>query len=298
MGGEFAARWSSGSPELGRRCQGEATRAPQKHARAGPSSVKDARCLAIRASHLPTSSVRTDWRRGRQALSHSRGHGPRLAADKIVTVTNALTCQWCGCTFGRSSTRGPVPRFCSRSHRQRAYEARRTLPDVVGQLGGGDTLSDLRQSLTGLLANADAITKLSDLSSFQAGLLANADAITKLDWLNALPAEVISIAEASEAEPTDGAPAERSEVELAVVKALLALMLALYLYSVASSLTSVLAGLTVEVSSLLALVDRLVSQHPSLGGVLVISGIRDLVSDASAALRQPRSVKTEEPPNP
>ena len=258
--------------------------------------MKDARCLAVRAGRLPTSSVRTDWRRGRQALSHSRGHGLRLAPDTIVTVTNALTCQWCGRTFRRSSTRGPVPRFCSRSHRQRAYEARRTVAVLAGQLGEVDKLGDLPQSQASLLANVDAITKLGDLPQSLTGLLAKVDAITKLAGPNAVRAEMISIAEASEAEPTDNAPAERSEVELAVVNALLALMLAIYLYSVASSLTSVLAGLTVEVSSLLALVDRLVSQHPSLNGVLVIYGLRGIASDTSAAFRRPRSANAEEPP--
>ncbi len=35
------------------------------------------------------------------------------------------TCEWCGQSFTPQSTRGPKPRFCSASHRQRAYEARR-----------------------------------------------------------------------------------------------------------------------------------------------------------------------------
>lgn len=35
------------------------------------------------------------------------------------------TCEWCGETFEPKSRRGPRPRFCSASHRQRAYEARR-----------------------------------------------------------------------------------------------------------------------------------------------------------------------------
>lgn len=34
-------------------------------------------------------------------------------------------CEWCGESFEPKSRRGPRPRFCSASHRQRAYEARR-----------------------------------------------------------------------------------------------------------------------------------------------------------------------------
>lgn len=34
-------------------------------------------------------------------------------------------CEWCGESFEPKSRRGPRPRFCSTSHRQRAYEARR-----------------------------------------------------------------------------------------------------------------------------------------------------------------------------
>ena len=37
----------------------------------------------------------------------------------------SLNCEWCGRPFERPHSRGPVPRFCSRSHRQRAYEGRR-----------------------------------------------------------------------------------------------------------------------------------------------------------------------------
>jgi len=36
-----------------------------------------------------------------------------------------LKCVWCDKQFERRSTRGPVPKYCSASHRQRAYEARR-----------------------------------------------------------------------------------------------------------------------------------------------------------------------------
>ena len=35
------------------------------------------------------------------------------------------TCGWCGRAFAPSGGRGPAPKYCSRAHRQRAYEARR-----------------------------------------------------------------------------------------------------------------------------------------------------------------------------
>ena len=39
----------------------------------------------------------------------------------------SLTCDWCGKTFDRSGERGPIPKYCSANHRQRAYEARRAV---------------------------------------------------------------------------------------------------------------------------------------------------------------------------
>lgn len=38
-----------------------------------------------------------------------------------------LTCQWCGEKFQRPNHRGPPPKFCRPSHRQRAHEHRRQL---------------------------------------------------------------------------------------------------------------------------------------------------------------------------
>ena len=57
-------------------------------------------------------------------------------------------CVWCGATFVAPSLRGPLPKFCRRSHRQRAYEAKRLAttansspPESV--TGHGDTPSVL-----------------------------------------------------------------------------------------------------------------------------------------------------------
>lgn len=36
-----------------------------------------------------------------------------------------LVCEWCDAPFSRPSDMGPSPKFCSASHRQRAYEVRR-----------------------------------------------------------------------------------------------------------------------------------------------------------------------------
>ena len=36
-----------------------------------------------------------------------------------------LTCAYCGKRFERPSNMGPVPRYCSASHRQRAFEKQR-----------------------------------------------------------------------------------------------------------------------------------------------------------------------------
>lgn len=49
---------------------------------------------------------------------------------------DVLWCEWCGEPFERPGDRGPVPRFCKRSHRQRAYESRR--------YGGPATLAEVR----------------------------------------------------------------------------------------------------------------------------------------------------------
>lgn len=39
-------------------------------------------------------------------------------------VQPLLTCEWCGVDFERPGRRGPPPKYCSRGHRQRAYEKR------------------------------------------------------------------------------------------------------------------------------------------------------------------------------
>jgi hypothetical protein len=41
-------------------------------------------------------------------------------------MNNELTCEWCGKQFLRAKSRGPIPKYCSMGHRQRASEVRRT----------------------------------------------------------------------------------------------------------------------------------------------------------------------------
>ena len=58
----------------------------------------------------------------------------RYTRARLVTVTNErVRCGWCGREFSRPHSRGPRPRFCSRTHRQRAYE-QRTLTNILKQL--------------------------------------------------------------------------------------------------------------------------------------------------------------------
>lgn len=36
-----------------------------------------------------------------------------------------LLCRWCGNRFTRPNPHGPVPKYCSAAHKQRAHEARK-----------------------------------------------------------------------------------------------------------------------------------------------------------------------------
>lgn len=42
-----------------------------------------------------------------------------------IPSKNLLRCEWCGGEFSAGNGPGRPPRYCRRSHRQRAYEARR-----------------------------------------------------------------------------------------------------------------------------------------------------------------------------
>jgi hypothetical protein len=45
-----------------------------------------------------------------------------------------VTCGWCGQPFQPPAGRGPTPKYCSRSHRQRAYEARQKAATATAHL--------------------------------------------------------------------------------------------------------------------------------------------------------------------
>ena len=46
-----------------------------------------------------------------------------------MTLSRTLRCEWCGGEFRAPTGPGRPPRYCRRSHRQRAYEARRLAGD-------------------------------------------------------------------------------------------------------------------------------------------------------------------------
>ncbi|MFP5332228.1 MAG: hypothetical protein ACLGHX_07725 [Acidimicrobiia bacterium] len=76
-------------------------------------------------------------------------------------------CAWCGTSFPIPAGPGRPPRFCRRSHRQRAYEARR-LAEAHG-LGPDDVLIGRRsfEELRDLLYRIE--TALQDVDSDLAG---------------------------------------------------------------------------------------------------------------------------------
>ena len=60
-----------------------------------------------------------------------------------------LICEWCGRSFERTNVYGPIPKYCTPSHRQRAYEARKdmrtiSIPiDLAYRLATTDPCDDL-----------------------------------------------------------------------------------------------------------------------------------------------------------
>ncbi len=109
-----------------------------------------------------------------------------------MTKPERRRCAWCGTSFELSGGPGRPPRFCRRSHRQRAYEARQTaathglgpddvlisratyeelrdllyqidsaLQDVDGDLAGGAAGEEYRQALWHLYGTAAGVRRLS-----------------------------------------------------------------------------------------------------------------------------------------
>jgi hypothetical protein len=48
-----------------------------------------------------------------------------------------LVCAWCGRTFAQPNAYGPVPKYCRKAHRQRAYEERVALRRIAEAKGEG-----------------------------------------------------------------------------------------------------------------------------------------------------------------
>lgn len=109
-----------------------------------------------------------------------------------MTKQSNRRCAWCGTSFQLEGGPGRPPRFCRRSHRQRAYEARRlagahglgsddillsrsafeelrdvlyrieaALQDVDGDLAGGADTAEYRQALWHLYRTAASVRTIS-----------------------------------------------------------------------------------------------------------------------------------------
>jgi len=109
-----------------------------------------------------------------------------------VTKPDRRRCAWCGASFDVAGGTGRPPRFCRRSHRQRAYESRRlaesrglgdddillarssyeelrdllyriesALQDIDGDLADGADSADYRQALWHLYRTAAGVRSVS-----------------------------------------------------------------------------------------------------------------------------------------
>lgn len=87
-------------------------------------------------------------------------HSPATYRDKVVTVTGSARrarCEWCDADFA-AAQRGPLPRYCRPSHRQRAYEARMTASTSPGaDLRALDALLDDLQGALARPADGEAL---------------------------------------------------------------------------------------------------------------------------------------------
>ena len=73
----------------------------------------------------------------------ARGPGQRYCCVTVTKQPLVSTCGWCGRVLAKSGGPGRPRRYCRRSHRQRAYEARRLA--VRMGLEGGEALVDADQ---------------------------------------------------------------------------------------------------------------------------------------------------------
>lgn len=77
-----------------------------------------------------------------------------------MTSERQGTCEWCGEVFIAPFARGPVPKFCRRSHRQRAFEAAQQTPTTSPSPSPPD--ADVDRSLATLRAKLDQPVDIAD----------------------------------------------------------------------------------------------------------------------------------------
>ena len=103
-----------------------------------------------------------------------------------MTSSEGLRCAWCGEGFTRKGTKGPTPTYCSASHRQRAYEARRQARVAEGvlrqtfNLGLAESLAAFaRPKVTSMFSESLAALAQPKVTSMLRGQLAAAAQVQK-----------------------------------------------------------------------------------------------------------------------
>lgn len=86
--------------------------------------------------------------------------------------TAAFVCDWCHKPFEPPKRRrGPLPRYCCRSHRQRAYEARRTSPRPEASALLEQALAALETALADATSPRDVLAAYRRVADAAAALL-------------------------------------------------------------------------------------------------------------------------------
>ena len=231
----------------------------------------------------------------------------------------SLNCEWCGRPFERPHSRGPVPRFCSRSHRQRAYEGRREAErrhnlaelDVAALREVAQRAAGIEEIARQAAANID-VTALQEVAQRAAGIekiarqaAANIDVAGLQEIARQVAANIGAIRGLEALEDLDtGEPdlglhepgARKIDPEL--VSAAIALMfvavLVIYVLPRVIALAVAVATDAVETATLVLdlsdeLAERVVEAVPGLRSALTVLGI---VGAGGTARRLMRSNKT------
>lgn len=81
----------------------------------------------------------------------------------MISVTSKdLVCEWCHETFVPSSKRGPVPKYCSPAHRQRAFEARKRHAQGAAEQSATSPLAAAFADLEKSAMASNAFTQISE----------------------------------------------------------------------------------------------------------------------------------------